>query len=86
QDKPLKMGLSVVDNAIEWVEGNQLAEVDEFENKLKELKGFCKLIIAKMYQDGDSDVLVGGDANGASFGNSSFGDNNGAGSKIEEVH
>ncbi|KAF2546653.1 hypothetical protein F2Q70_00020017 [Brassica cretica] len=41
-----------IDEAIEWIEGNQLAEVDEFEYKLKELEGICNPIISKMYQDG----------------------------------
>ncbi|MED6216123.1 70-kilodalton heat shock protein [Stylosanthes scabra] len=73
-----------VDDAIEWVEGNQLAEVDEFEDKLKELEGLCNPIIAKMYQGGGGDVPMGGGADGASYGNASSGGNNGAGPKIEE--
>ena len=39
-----------VDDAIQWLEGNQLAEVDEFEDKQKELEGICNPIISKMYQ------------------------------------
>ena len=76
-----------VDDAIEWVEGNQLAEVDEFEDKLKELEGLCNPIISKMYQGGAGagDVPMGGGADGASYGNASSGGNNGAGPKIEEV-
>jgi len=38
-----------VDSAISWLD-NQLAEVDEFEDKMKELEGICNPIIAKMYQ------------------------------------
>ncbi|PIA40360.1 hypothetical protein AQUCO_02500212v1 [Aquilegia coerulea] len=41
-----------IDGTIEWLDGNQLAEVDEFEDKLKELEGLCNPIIAKMYQGG----------------------------------
>ena len=76
-----------VNDAIEWVEGNQLAEVDEFEDKLKELEGLCNPIISKMYQGGGGagDVPMGGGADGASYGNASSGGNNGAGPKIEEV-
>ncbi|XLR42689.1 hypothetical protein S83_027349 [Arachis hypogaea] len=76
-----------VNDAIEWVEGNQLAEVDEFEDKLKELEGLCNPIISKMYQGGAGagDVPMGGGADGASYGNASSGGNNGAGPKIEEV-
>mmetsp|Transcript_45331 Transcript_45331/g.84644 ORF Transcript_45331/g.84644 Transcript_45331/m.84644 type:complete len:650 (-) Transcript_45331:210-2159(-) len=41
-----------VEKAIQWLEANQLAEVDEFEDKLKELEGICNPIMAKMYQAG----------------------------------
>ncbi|MBA0700258.1 hypothetical protein Goari_001823, partial [Gossypium aridum] len=50
-----------IDDTIEWLDGNQLAEVDEFEDKLKELEGICNPIIAKMYQGGaGGDVPMGG--------------------------
>ncbi|MBA0574671.1 hypothetical protein Goshw_001411 [Gossypium schwendimanii] len=72
-----------IDDTIEWLDGNQLAEVDEFEDKLKELEGICNPIIAKMYQGGaGGDVPMGGGAetpNGGGAGGS------GAGPKIEEV-
>ncbi|KAF7806544.1 heat shock 70 kDa protein [Senna tora] len=74
-----------VEEAIEWLEGNQLAEVEEFEDKQKELEGICNPIIAKMYQGGgagaggdagmDDDMPAGGTA----------GSGSGAGPKIEEV-
>ncbi|CAF2055977.1 hypothetical protein Bca4012_098362 [Brassica carinata] len=38
--------------------GNQLAEADEFEDKMKELESVCNPIIAKMYQG------AGGEAGG----------------------
>eukprot|EP00240_Pyramimonas_obovata_P003336 CAMPEP_0118920866 /NCGR_PEP_ID=MMETSP1169-20130426/298_1 /TAXON_ID=36882 /ORGANISM="Pyramimonas obovata, Strain CCMP722" /LENGTH=650 /DNA_ID=CAMNT_0006861481 /DNA_START=101 /DNA_END=2053 /DNA_ORIENTATION=+ len=41
-----------IEAAISWLEANQLAEVDEFEDKLKELEGLCNPIMAKMYQGG----------------------------------
>ncbi|KAG6627961.1 hypothetical protein CIPAW_15G166000 [Carya illinoinensis] len=41
-----------VNEALEWLEKNQLAEVDDLEDKLKELEGICGPIIAKMYQGG----------------------------------
>jgi len=69
---------SAVNKAIEWLDGNQLAEVDEFEDKLKELESLCNPIIAKMYQ-------------GAGAGTGPVPDNfptetgSGAGPKIEEV-
>ncbi|OIT06630.1 PREDICTED: heat shock 70 kDa protein [Nicotiana attenuata] len=72
-----------VDETIDWLEGNQLAEVDEFEDKLKELENLCNPIIAKMYQGGD--VPMGGSADtGAGYGKAGS-TNNGAGPKIEEV-
>jgi L1 cell adhesion molecule like protein len=39
-----------VDEAISWLDKNQLAEVEEFEHKQKELEGICNPIITKMYQ------------------------------------
>lgn len=40
----------VIDETLEWLDRNQLEEVDEFEDKLKELEGIRNPIIAKMYQ------------------------------------
>ncbi|KAH6827251.1 heat shock protein 70 [Perilla frutescens var. hirtella] len=40
-----------IDCAIQWLDSHQLAEVDEFQDKMKELKGICHPIIAKIYQD-----------------------------------
>lgn len=78
---------SAVNEAIDWLEKNQLAEVDELEDKLKELEGLCNPIIAKMYQGGAGagDVPMGGagDMPGGSYGGSSG--SSGAGPKIEEV-
>ncbi|XP_061354354.1 heat shock 70 kDa protein-like isoform X2 [Gastrolobium bilobum] len=75
-----------VDETIEWLEGNQLAEVEEFEDKLKELEGLCNPIIANMYQGAGGDVPMGGadDIRNGGYGKSSTG-GTGAGPKIEEV-
>ncbi|KAF3951655.1 hypothetical protein CMV_022719 [Castanea mollissima] len=66
-----------IEQAIQWLDSNQLAEADEFEDKMKELESICNPIIAKMYQGAggempgaDDDVPAGG---------------SGAGPKIEEV-
>ncbi|XP_052177051.1 heat shock 70 kDa protein-like [Diospyros lotus] len=68
-----------IDEAIDWLDRNQLAEVDEFEDKLKELENLCNPIIAKIYQGG-----AGGDVPmGAASGSGGAGA--GAGPKIEEV-
>ncbi|PRQ46097.1 putative Heat shock protein 70 family [Rosa chinensis] len=74
-----------VEEAIQWLEGNQLAEVDELEDKQKELEGICNPIIAKMYQGaGGAGGMppMGDDMPGAGSGSSSA---TGAGPKIEEV-
>ncbi|RXI08963.1 hypothetical protein DVH24_023107 [Malus domestica] len=69
-----------IDQAIQWLDGNQLAEADEFEDKMKELEGICNPIIAKMYQGaGGPDVGGSMDDDVPSAGGS------GAGPKIEEV-
>ena len=39
-----------VDETVAWLDGNQLAEVEEFADKQKELEGVCNPIISKMYQ------------------------------------
>ncbi|KAF7112812.1 hypothetical protein RHSIM_RhsimUnG0190400 [Rhododendron simsii] len=36
------------EQAIQWLDGNQLAETNEFEYKMKELEGICNPIVAKM--------------------------------------
>ncbi|KAK9170505.1 hypothetical protein Syun_002645 [Stephania yunnanensis] len=69
-----------IDQAIQWLEGNQLAEADEFEDKMKELESICNPIIAKMYQGAGGAGMPGGmDEDGPAPGGS------GAGPKIEEV-
>ncbi|EOA39183.1 hypothetical protein CARUB_v10012149mg [Capsella rubella] len=71
-----------IDETIEWIEGNQLAEVDEFEYKLKELEGICNPIISKMYQ---GSAGAGGPTGGMPT-DGGFGGSSGAGGpKIEEV-
>ncbi|KAH6819554.1 heat shock protein 70B [Perilla frutescens var. frutescens] len=68
-----------IDEAIEWLERNQLAEVDELEDKLKELENLCNPIVSRMYQGGAAgDATGGADMPGG-------GGSGGAGPKIEEV-
>ncbi|KAK4350171.1 hypothetical protein RND71_029484 [Anisodus tanguticus] len=61
-----------VDETIDWLDWNQLAEVDELEDKLKELENLCNPIIAKMYQGGVCDVPMGGSADTDTGVNSFF--------------
>ncbi|KAM0067264.1 Heat shock cognate 70 kDa protein 2 [Helianthus debilis subsp. tardiflorus] len=71
-----------IDEAIAWLDSNQLGEADEFEDKMKELENVCNPIIAKMYQGG-------GDAAAAAAAGMddepSYSGGSGAGPKIEEV-
>ncbi|CAI5460694.1 unnamed protein product [Closterium sp. Yama58-4] len=72
-----------VDETIDWLDKNQLADVDEFEDKQKELEGICNPIIAKMYQGGAGPVPGAGGMGDVPMGGgySSGGD----GPKIEEL-
>jgi L1 cell adhesion molecule like protein len=38
------------EETIKWLDANQLAEVDEFQDKQKEAEGVCSPIISKLYQ------------------------------------
>eukprot|EP00959_Pyramimonas_sp_CCMP1952_P161960 3386427-Pyramimonas_sp.AAC.1 len=74
-----------IEGAISWLEANQLAEVDEFEDKLKELEGICNPIMAKMYQGGGG--MPGGmpDMGGAAGEAPPGAGGSSSGPKIEEV-
>merc|ERR1711976_1038031 len=63
---------------ISWLDNNQTAEVDEFEDKKKELKSVANPIMTKMYQGGAAGA---GPAPSAQPSNS----NGGQGPTIEEV-
>eukprot|EP00475_Leptophrys_vorax_P001099 TRINITY_DN10573_c0_g1_i3.p2 TRINITY_DN10573_c0_g1~~TRINITY_DN10573_c0_g1_i3.p2 ORF type:complete len:226 (+),score=46.82 TRINITY_DN10573_c0_g1_i3:187-864(+) len=44
---------TAVKEALEWMDDNQSAEKEEYEEKLKEVEGVCNPIISKLYQAGD---------------------------------
>ncbi|KAL0918105.1 hypothetical protein M5K25_010096 [Dendrobium thyrsiflorum] len=46
-----------LEQIIQWMDGNQLAETDEFEDKMKELEGLCNPIMAKLYQGGGAATM-----------------------------
>merc|ERR1712243_540903 len=48
------------DEAIKWLDANELAEVDEFNDKQKEVESVCNPIITKLYQDQDAGGAGGG--------------------------
>ncbi|KAF4093016.1 hypothetical protein AMELA_G00027600 [Ameiurus melas] len=64
--------------AITWLENNQLAEKEEFEHELKELEKVCNPIITKLYQGGMPAGSCGAQARSASGANTQ-------GPTIEEV-
>merc|ERR1712158_207996 len=82
---------SKCDEAVKWLDSNQLAEVEEFNEKQKEVEGVCNPIITKLYQSAggapgggmpDMGGMPGGGmpgAGGAASGGS------GSGPTIEEV-
>ncbi|CAM6033814.1 unnamed protein product [Sphagnum compactum] len=75
-----------VESTIQWLDQNQLAEVEEFEHKQKELEGICNPIIARMYQGGGGGAGGAGDsAYGGGYGASGDAADDGPGPKIEEV-
>lgn len=39
-----------VDEAVQWMDANQVAEVDELEARLKELEITCTPVMTKLYQ------------------------------------
>jgi len=86
---------SAIEECINWLDNNQLAEIDEFEDKQKELEGICNPIISKMYQaaGGAPGGMPGGGMPGGmpDMGAGGMPDmggaapSGGAGPKIEEV-
>jgi len=74
-----------VEGAISWLDANQLAEVDEFEDKLKELEGLCNPIMSKMYQAGGGMPGGGGMPDMGGAGAPPPAGEGSAGPKIEEV-
>ncbi|KAK6300051.1 hypothetical protein J4Q44_G00300840 [Coregonus suidteri] len=67
------------DQAISWLENNQLADKEEYELQLKELEKVCQPIITKLYQQGGMPTGSCGDQARSSSGASS------QGPTIEEV-
>ncbi|XP_056019762.1 heat shock protein 70 B2-like [Ostrea edulis] len=62
---------SVCSETLSWLDNNALAEIDEYEFKLKEVQKVCSPIMAKLHQNGCSE-------------NPNFGDSN-QGPTVEEV-
>jgi len=75
------------DEAIKWLDANQLAEVEEFNEKQKEVEGVCNPIITKLYQAGGMPEGMPdmGGMPGAGAAPGGAGGQGGAGPTIEEV-
>ena len=41
---------------IHWLEGNQLAELDEFQDNMRKLESICNPVVAKIYQGADGEM------------------------------
>jgi len=80
--------LSKCDEALNWLDGNQLAEKEEFADKQKEVEAVCNPIIAKLYQGagGAPDGMPGAGMPGAGMPGAGMpGAGSGSGPTIEEV-
>lgn len=76
-----------VEETIQWLDGNQLAEVDELEAKLKDLESTCSTIVSKIYSQGGAEGMGGmGGMPGAGAGAAPSEEKSGAGPKIEVRH
>jgi len=80
---------SKCDEALKWLDSNQLAEMEEFNDKQKELEAVCNPIITKLYgQAGgmpEGGMPGGGMPGGGMPGGGAPGAGSGAGPTIEEV-
>jgi len=83
--------LDKCDETIKWLDANQLAEVEEFNDKQKEVEGICNPIITKMYAaaggapEGMPEGMGGMPDMGGMGGGAAPGAGGGAGPTIEEV-
>merc|ERR1712217_257299 len=76
---------SAVQEALDWLDKNQLAEKDEFESKQKELEGIVNPIMMKVYQAaGGGGEMPEGGMPGGGFGGNAPGAG-GGGPTVEEV-
>merc|ERR1712212_1144755 len=79
------------DETIKWLDANQLGEVEEFNEKQKEVERVCNPIITKLYADagGEPGGMPGGMPDiggmGGAPGAAAGGAGGGAGPTIEEV-
>jgi len=70
------------EEAIKWLDGNQLAEVEEFKEKQREVEAVCNPIITKLYQAAGG---TGGMPGGMNIPGGGPPPTGGSGPTIEEV-
>jgi L1 cell adhesion molecule like protein len=86
-----KTVLDKCNDVVKWLDANQLAEKEEFEDRQKELEKVCSPIITKMYGAGGAPPGAGGmpggfpGAGGAAPGGATGGAGGAGGPTIEEV-
>ncbi|KAL3521088.1 hypothetical protein ACH5RR_019237 [Cinchona calisaya] len=73
-----------IEHSLEWLQRNQLAQANEFEDNMKELEGIWNPIIAEIYQSGTRGGWDSMKDHNASYTASTSG-TTGAGPRIEEV-
>merc|ERR1712230_285086 len=78
---------AAVQDALDWLDKNQLAEKDEFESRQKELEGVVNPIMMKVYQaaGGGGGMPEGGMPGGGFGGGGAPGAGGGSGPTVEEV-
>merc|ERR1711904_443168 len=74
---------AAVQEALDWLDKNQLAEKDEFEGKQKELEGVANPIMMKVYQAAGGGDMPAGGMPGGGFGGGAPG--GAGGPTVEEV-
>merc|ERR1711878_38629 len=75
-----------VQEALDWLDKNQLAEKDEFEAKQKELEGVVNPIMMKVYQAaGGGGEMPEGGMPGGGFGGGGGAPGGASGPTVEEV-
>mgnify|MGYP002655356851 CR=1 FL=1 len=78
--------LDKCNDTIKWLDGNQLAEKEEYEHRQKELEGVCNPIITKLYASaGGAPPGAGGFPGAPGAGGANPGAGTGSGPTIEEV-
>ena len=78
-----KQIIEACDEAVKWMDANQLAEKEEYEHKQKEIEKICAPIITKMYGAGGAPPSAGPE--GGFPGGAAPGTGGSAGPTIEEV-